>query len=238
MFAALAALCIGVSKTGFSGVGMAAIVLMAQVLPPRESTGAVLPMLILADLFAVQAYHRHADRRVVVRLLPPALLGVVSGWLLMPHIPGAGFGRMIGWLTLGLIALVLAQKLAPSVVNLAAEHPGVAWPLGWLTGSTTMLANAAGPVMTIYLLACRLPKLEFVGTGAWFFLAVNLIKVPFSASLGLINPASLNLNLCLAPAVAAGIFLGKWLLGKINQAVFEWLMIGFCLLGALRLLVR
>ena len=122
-------------------------------------------------------------------------------------------------------------------MNFAVEHPGIAWPFGWLAGSTTMIANAAGPVMTIYLLACRLPKFEFVGTAAWFFFAINLFKVPFSASLGLINGASLALNLLLAPGVIGGIFAGRWLLGKINQAVFEWLMIVFSLLGALRLVL-
>jgi uncharacterized protein len=155
----------------------------------------------------------------------------------MPYIPAKNFGPFIGWLTLALVVLVLVQKFAPRVMNLAVEHPGIAWPFGWLAGSTTMIANAAGPVMTIYLLACRLPKFEFVGTAAWFFFAINLLKVPFSASLGLINSASLKMNLWLAPAVIGGILLGRWLLGKINQAVFEWLMIVFSLLGALRLVL-
>jgi uncharacterized membrane protein YfcA len=170
-------------------------------------------------------------------MIPPALVGIVCGWLLMPHIPGQSFGLLIGWLTVALIGLVLVQKYAPRLMSFAAEHPGVAWPFGWLAGCTTMLANAAGPVMTIYLLACRLPKFEFVGTAAWFFFAVNLLKIPFSASLGLINGASLMLNLLLAPGVIAGIFAGRWLLGKINQAVFEWLMILFSLLGAFRLIL-
>ena len=88
----------------------------------------------------------------------------------MPHIPTQVFGPLIGWLTLALIALVLLQKFAPRLMNLAVEHPGIAWPFGWLAGSTTMIANAAGPVMTIYLLACRLPKFEFVGHRRLVFL--------------------------------------------------------------------
>jgi uncharacterized membrane protein YfcA len=99
-----------------------------------------------------------------------------------------------------------------------------------------MLANAAGPAMTVYLLASRLPKYEFVGTAAWFFFFINLIKVPFSASLGLITPQTLLFNLLLAPAVLIGLFCGKILLGKINQQAFEWLLIGLSLLGALRLI--
>lgn len=237
ILAVLAAIGIGMAKAGFGGLGMLAILIMARVLPARESTGAILPMLILADIFAVYAYRQHAKGGLVLRMLPPAATGIVCGWLLMPHIPTKDFGPLIGWLTLALVVLVLIQKFAPRLMNLAVEHPGIAWPFGWLAGSTTMIANAAGPVMTIYLLACRLPKFEFVGTAAWFFFAINLLKVPFSASLGLINSASLTLNLWLAPAVVAGIFAGRWLLGKINQAIFEWLMIIFSLLGALRLIL-
>jgi hypothetical protein len=237
VLSALAAIGIGMAKAGFGGLGMLAILVMARVLPPRESTGAILPMLILADVFAVHTYRQHARGSLVLRMLPPALAGIVCGWWLMPHIPAQKFGQLIGWLTIALIVLVLVQKFGPRLMNLCVEHPGIAWPFGWLAGSTTMLANAAGPVMTIYLLACRLPKFEFVGTAAWFFFVVNLLKVPFSASLGLINGASLALNLLLAPAVIAGVFAGRWLLGKINQAVFEWLMIVFSLLGALRLVL-
>jgi uncharacterized membrane protein YfcA len=236
VLAVLAAIGIGMAKAGFGGLGMLAILIMARVLPARESTGAILPMLILADIFAVYTYRRHAKGSLVLRMLPPAAAGIVCGWLLMPHIPTQVFGPLIGWLTLALIALVLLQKFAPRLMNLAVEHPGIAWPFGWLAGSTTMIANAAGPVMTIYLLACRLPKFEFVGTAAWFFFAINLLKVPFSASLGLINSASLTLNLWLAPAVIGGLVAGRWTLRKINQAVFEWLMIVFSLLGAVRLI--
>jgi len=102
---------------------------------------------------------------------------------------------------------------------------------------TTMLANAAGPIMAIYLLACRLPKMELVGTGAWFFFVVNVSKVPFSAGLGLIDGQSLLLTLVLAPLVAAGAFFGKWLLARINQALFEALLIAFTVLAAVRLLL-
>jgi uncharacterized membrane protein YfcA len=235
--AVLAAIGIGMAKAGFGGLGMLAILVMARVLPPRESTGVILPMLVLADVFAISIYHQHARGSFVARMIPPALVGIICGWLLMPHIPAQAFGPFIGWLTLALIGLVLVQKYAPKLTSLAVEHPGIAWPFGWLAGLTTMLANAAGPVMTIYLLACRLPKFEFVGTAAWFFFAVNLLKVPFSASLGLINGGSLMFNLLLAPGVIAGIFSGRWLLSKINQALFEWLMIVFSLLGALRLVI-
>jgi uncharacterized membrane protein YfcA len=152
----------------------------------------------------------------------------------MPRIEPAAFGRLMGCLTLGLLVLVVIQKFLPDLV-LRAEQRRYGWPLGWLAGATTMLANAAGPVTTIYLLACRLPKMEFVGTAAWFFLVVNVVKVPFSASLGLINRESLFLNLVLAPLIIAGVLVARYFLKKINQNAFEWIMIVFSALGALRL---
>ncbi len=232
-----AAICIGLSKTGFGGVGMLAVLLMAQVMPARESTGAVLPLLIVADIFAVRAFRQFTVWKHLAKMLPPAFLGIVSGWLLMPHLSSKIFGPLIGWMVLALIVLTIAQKLSGRLSASAAEHPSIAWPLGWTAGVTTMLANAAGAVMTVYLLACRLPKYEFVGTAAWFFFIINVIKVPFSASLGLINGSSLLLNLLLIPGILVGVAAGRFFLGKINQQVFEWLMIAFSLAGGLRLIL-
>ncbi|HEY8903240.1 MAG TPA: sulfite exporter TauE/SafE family protein, partial [Chthoniobacterales bacterium] len=114
--------------------------------------------------------------------------------------------------------------------------PMLGWVAGCVGGVTTMLANAAGPIMSIYLLACRLPKMELVGTAAWFFFVVNLSKIPFSASLGLIDHESLWLTLILAPLVIVGAASGKWLLTRINQPLFEALLIVFSVLAAIRLL--
>jgi uncharacterized membrane protein YfcA len=127
--------------------------------------------------------------------------------------------------------------MRPSLANAVSGHPAVGWLAGWFGGVTTMVANAAGPIMSIYLLACRLPKMELVGTGAWFFFVVNVSKVPFSATMGLVNAHSLLLTLILAPVVVVGAFLGRWLLLRINQALFEALLIAFTCLAAVRLLM-
>lgn len=236
IFAMLSAACLGVSKAGFGAMAIPGILLMTQVMPARESTGVILPMLILADFFAVHAFRRFTVWRLLVKILPPALLGVVIGWAIMPRIPTSFFTTVIGCIILALLLISIAQKTAPRLQEIAVDRPSVTWPLGLLAGISTMLANAAGPAMTVYLLASRLPKYEFVGTAAWFFLFINMSKVPFSVSLGLITPQTLLFNLLLAPAVLMGLFSGKFLLGKINQTAFEWLLISLSLLGALRLI--
>lgn len=238
ILAACAAVSVGLSKSGFGGMGMVAVLLMAEAMPPRESTGAILPLLIVADLFAVQAFRRHAVFAHVVRLVPPALVGIVTGYFLMPLVPADAFGRFIGWLTLLLTALVIVQQRSKALANVAMHHPAIAWPTGWLAGVTTMMANAAGAVMTLYLLACRLGKMEFVGTAAWYFLIINVLKIPFSASLGLVTWDSLKTNILLVPAVLIGIILGRFFLHRIAQKPYEILLLGFSAAAAIRLILK
>src|SRR5262245_6284857 len=127
LLAFAAAVGIGMAKAGFGGLGMVAILIMARVLPARESTGAILPMLILADVFAVYTYRAHAKGSLVLRMLPPALVGIICGWLLMPHIPAKNFGPFIGWLTLALVVLVLVQKLDRKSTRLNSSHLGISY---------------------------------------------------------------------------------------------------------------
>ena len=116
-------------------------------------------------------------------------------------------------------------------------HLAGAAAIGVLAGFTTLVANAAGPLMAIYLLTMRLPKLEYVGTAAIFFCLLNLFKLPFMMNLGLVTTASLAFNLLLAPLVLLGAFAGRWLLGLINQRVFEELVLGLSAVAGLLLLV-
>jgi uncharacterized membrane protein YfcA len=240
--AALAAACIGMSKAGFSGVGMVNIAVMAAIMPARQSTGVILPMLILADCCAINSFRQHAVWAEIRRVLPAALLGVVAGTLIMHRFSGPDapsdtvFRRIIGAIILFLTLLQYLRRAQPAwFVKMPSGAP-LAWGMGGLTGVTTMLANAAGPVMTIYLLIVRLPKYELVGTAAWIFLLLNLCKLPFSYGLGLIGANSLHLNLCLAPAVVAGVILGKWLLKFVSQRWFEEIALLFAIVASARLL--
>jgi uncharacterized membrane protein YfcA len=234
--ALVAAACVGLTKTGFGGLGIVAVLLFATIFPAKASTGALLPLMIFGDLIGVYFYRGHANWPDLIRLLPATLAGIVCGWWLMPHIPDHEFIVFLGWLILGLMALTVMQRRFPRVLLSAVEHPLLGLVAGWATGLATMLANAAGAITAFYFLARRMDKMTFVGTAAWFYLVVNLSKVPFSIQLGLLTPGSLKFDLMLLPAVAVGAVAGRLLLRRVPQRFFEWITILLATAAALRLI--
>jgi uncharacterized protein len=234
---ALGALGIGLNKGGLTGLGILFVVLFAMALPARASTGLVLPLLLVGDVCAIIIYRRVVVWPVFFRLLPPTLAGVVLGYFAFNYISAKEFGPLIGWIVMALVAVqVVRETLGTRLDRLFHSHVfGAA--MGVLAGATTMIANAAGPVANLYFLSIRLPKLNLIGTSAWFFFAVNCSKVPFSAHLGLINHESLHLTLLLAPLVVVGIFIGRWLASIMPQKTFEWFLLVCTFLGALQLII-
>ena len=170
----------------------------------------------------------------MIRTLPPALVGVAAGWWVMGRIPASSFGPIIGGTVLVLAALQALRDWKPGLWQSVPHSRGFAWTMGFIAGVTTMVANAAGPVMGLYLLAVALPKDAFVGTAAWFFLLINLLKVPFSAQLGLITPATLAFNALIIPAIAAGLFLGRAAVARLPQKAFDTLVLAFAVIASLR----
>ncbi len=240
---AVAAVIIGIAKAGIPGAGTISIAIFAAVLPARASTGAILLLLIVADVFAVIAYRRHANWRALVRLVPSVIVGILVGVVFLAFADDFWVKRSIGVILLGVIAITLwrRRRVTPSPPPGKGSDAGVkrvaATVYGTLGGFTTMVANAAGPVMSMYFLAARFPVKEFLGTAAWFFAIVNVAKVPFSIGLGLITPPGLLLDLVLVPAVVAGALAGRWIAARIDQLLFERLVIGFTIVGAAYLLL-
>jgi uncharacterized membrane protein YfcA len=169
-------------------------------------------------------------------MLPPACLGVIGAALFMRGLSEAVYKPIIGSIILTLTALQFVNLQRPDWFGSVPHARWFAWTLGLLAGAATMLANAAGPVFSIYCLAVGLPKLELVATGAWFFLIVNAFKVPFSAALGLIHGQTLLLNVVLSPMVGVGLLAGRWLTRRIPQQLFDRLLLAFAAVAALRLI--
>ena len=233
---AIAAFGIGITKSGFSGVSMVHDILFAFVFGARNSTGIVLPMLIAGDIFAMSVYGKHANWRYVRRMMLPTLIGVVIGWLMMFRLPEAYYRPLIGTIIFGLTVLQIIRLWKEEWLADVPHAAWFAWSMGILVGLTTMLANAAGPVFGLYLLAIGLPKLEFVGTAAWFFLLLNIVKIPFSWSLGLIRFDTLALNAMLMPLIALGLWVGTRIIRVIPQRLFDSLILVLTGVASFRLL--
>ena len=258
----VASLC-GIAKTALPGAATIAVALCTAVMPAKESTGAILLMLMTGDLLAVWSYRRDADFHMLRRLVPAVLTGVGAGALFLHLASNDSTRRLIGAVLLLLVAITLAQRRSasrapddasaarapspPAPTPAAREEPGApAAPAagsrsarliyGGLAGFTTMVANAGGPVTSMYFLACRYPVKAFLGTTAWFFFLVNLVKLPFSVSAGLVNATTLSLTGIAAPAVIASALAGRRLAERMDQRVFEPIIIALTIVSALPLL--
>jgi uncharacterized membrane protein YfcA len=234
--AIIGALGVGVAKSGFSGVSLLHVLIFASLFTAKESTGVVLPMLIVGDVCAVFIFRRHARWEQIRRLLPPTALGVIIGAFLVRLISEAQFKPVIGAVILTLTALQLLRLFRPQLFEHVPHRLWFAWTMGLAAGVTTMLANAAGPITALYLLAISLPKFELVGTSAWLFLVINCFKVPFSVALGLIHRDTLLLNAVLIPAILCGLFAGRWFVTRLPQRLFDTLLLAFAGFAAARML--
>jgi uncharacterized membrane protein YfcA len=243
--AALAGLLIGVAKTGVPGFGILAVPLMVLAVgDARHAAAWLLPLLCLADLFAIAAYRRHAQARRLFGLLPWVLGGIGLGAITLAA-PERALRLLVAAIVIVMIAIRWLRGRAPAAAGGAAAATAPAPPDRWWqaagygvsAGFATTVANAAGPVMNLYLLARRLPKHEFVATGAWFFFVVNLVKVPIYAGHGLIGRRSLLFDLALAPSVIAGALVGRTLLRRLPQDIFDRLVMTLTVAAAALLLL-
>jgi uncharacterized protein len=236
---ALGAFLVGLSKTGIPGLGILNVAIFAVVFPARESVGLVLVILICGDLVAVTTYRRDASWSHLIRLFPWAAAGVIGGYFALGRVDDNQMRHLIGIILLSLVVFQYIRSRRPAAPDgeVPPPAPWLAPIAGIMAGFTTMVANAAGPVMVLYLLAMRLPKILFVGTAAWYFLVLNIFKLPFSASLGLINPVSLSVALWLSPFAVLGALIGRPIIAHLNQRLFEQIALGLTF-GAALLMMR
>jgi hypothetical protein len=225
----------------------------------KESVGAMLPMLLLGDVFAVIYWHRKAQWKILRQIIPPAAAGIVLGWLVLrgirlpiPVLFGGSAGihwlivpgisdpvlkRTLGGIVVGLVTLQVMRDYGALADRRVPHHWAFAWIMGGLAGVVTMLTNAAGPIVIIFLLAMDLDRFQFIGTIAWYFLLLNAFKVPFFVREEMINGASLLFNLKLAPVVLAGGVVGLFAPKYIPEKPFRWTIIVLAAAAGLKLLI-
>ena len=216
----IAALSIGMSKIGVQGIMLMIVPFMAMAFGAKESTGVILPMLCMADIISVAYYKRIADWKIVAKLLPTAILGFFLAIGVDNLIPAGQFRQLMGW-TLMLALIVMFWKIFGKE-NRWMHKWWYAALFGLLGGFTTMIGNAAGPVMSVYLLSMRKEKMEYIGINAWFFLVVNLLKVPLQAFVWEnITWQSFSLNLLMLPVIGIGAFLGIRIIKLFPEKAFR-----------------
>jgi uncharacterized membrane protein YfcA len=228
----------GLSKTGISGAAVLTVAIFANTLPALESTGALLPLLVCGDIFGVAFFRKHANWPHLWKLCPWVAAGILAGYFALGRVSNLQVQRLIGAILLVIVGLSFWRLRRADDANSLVPHSWwFAALTGLVAGFTTMVANAAGPVMVLYFLAIGLPKLAFVGTGAWFFMLVNALKLPFSYHLGLITRHSLLLDSILLIPLLPGALLGPVILRRLNQKAFERMVLTLTALAGVRLVL-
>lgn len=231
------AMLIGLSKVGVPGVSLFVVPVLALIFGGKASTGILLPVLMMADWFGVGYYHRHAQWKYLLKLFPWSFAGIGIALWVGEVIDDAWFKNIIAILVFICIGLLLWKDVKKGV-DIFPDTWWFAAAMGILGGFATMIGNVAGPIFAIYLLAMHLPKNNFIGTGAWFFLITNLVKFPLHIFVWkTIDLQTLLLDVTLFPGIAAGALFGVWLIKKIPDKTYRFFVIIITAISALLLLI-
>jgi uncharacterized membrane protein YfcA len=237
VLAALCAVMIGMAKTGINALGTLVVPLMAYIFGGMPSSGLVLPMLVMADIFGVVYYHRSAHWKTLLKVLPWAFIGIFAGLLTGKKISPGQFKHLIGILVIvSLLVMVWLEIRKSANRNYIPNNIWIAIPFGIMGGFSTMIGNAAGPIMGVYLLSMNLQKNTFIGTTAWFFFTVNVFKMPLQIwGWHNITTKTLDFNLMLFPAIALGAFAGIKLVRLFPESAYRWFIVAATFVSALAL---
>jgi len=237
ILAFLAAFIIGVSKSGVKGTALVAVTFMALAFETKASTGLIVPLFIVGDIFAVIYYNRHTQWKYIIRFLPWVVTGVVIGNFIGKDLDEATFKIGMAIVILGSVIMMYWWDRRKSKV--VPTHWAFAGIMGLLAGITTMIGNLAGSFANIFFLAMRLPKNEFIGTAAWLFFIINIFKLPFHIwSWGTITSETLLFDLKLVPAIVLGLFGGVRLIKIIKEDFYRKMILVLTALGAIVILFR
>ena len=228
---------IGMSKVGVPGVSMIVVPALAFIFGAKQSTGVLLPILMMADIFGVAYYRRHANWNHLIKVLPWAVVGLLIALWIGEIVNDKQFKNLIAILVFLSIGLMLWQDKRKGT-QLFPDKWWFAASMGILGGFATMIGNVAGPVFAIYLLAMHLPKNSFIGTGAWFFMIINFSKFPLQLFVWKnINTETLMIDLITLPAIALGAFIGFKVVKIIPENTYRGFVIAITVISAFLLLL-
>ena len=228
----IASFIIGLSKAGLKGIDMMNVTIMAIVFGGKASTGIVLPLLCAADIMAVIYYKRHVQWPQFWKIIPWMMAGVLMGVWLGKDLNEALFRKLMALIIIFTVVMMLVMEVRKTVI--VPSNKMFVAGTGLAAGFATMLGNLAGAFSNIYFLAMRMTKNDFIGTAAWVFLVINLFKLPFQVIYWKnINLASLQTDLFLLPAMAAGFVAGLGIVARIRDDNYRKVVIVLTMLGAI-----
>lgn len=233
----LCAVILGMAKAGIQGLGILTVPIFAYLFGAKNSTGILLPIICFADAMAIMYYRRDLQLKNIFKLLPWTLAGLVLALLVDHLIPPTAFKQLMAFcVLLGLLVMFWSER--KDQISSITTSFWYAPLFGLMVGFATMIGNAAGPILTVYLLSMRLPKYEFVSTAAWFIMFVNLLKVPLQVFVwDNISFKVFVLDLYTIPFLAIGAFMGFKLVKIIPEKLFRQLMIILTVASAAMLLL-
>jgi len=237
MIAMTGALCMGLSKGGLKGLGIITVALMAIVYGAKNSTGVLIPILIIGDILAVVYYNKHCKWSYLKKFLPAMLVGVLIGVWVGKDLPEVQFKR---WMAIIILISVV-------IMFWRDRKPDQQFPQNWLFGGsaglaagfTTMIGNLAGAFANLFFLATNLPKNEIIGTAGWLFFIINVFKLPFHIFIWeTVSMESLKLDLPLIPATVIGFVLGVKLVSYINEKMYRNFLLVATAIGAIVIFLK
>ena len=228
---------LGLSKSGIKGIGIIIVIILAFVFGEKASTGILLPMLIVADIFAVTYYYHHVKWHIIKKLIPWMIVGVLVGVWVGNDISEVVFKRLMAVIIIVSVLIMFYTENRKSANVPKNKIFGIV--MGFLAGFTTMIGNLAGPISNIYFLAIRFPKNEFIGTAAWLFFIINVFKLPFHILVWkTVTTETLVLNSVLIPPVIIGFFLGARIVRLISNVNYRRFILVVTALGGVIMLFR
>ena len=237
LLGALASFILGVAKGGIKGLGVLVVSLMVLAFDAKSATGLLVPLLIAGDILAVMYFKKHVKVKYLWQFIPPMIIGLLVAVYFGNDWDEAIFKKWISIIILGSTLYIFWFEFRPTKKIIVSQK--FSFITGFTAGFTTMIGNLAGPFSNLFFLSTGLPKNEIVGTGAWVFFIVNLLKLPFHIfTWETINLETFYIDLQFLPFIFLGFFAGIRLLKLFDESMFRKFLLASTALGALLILIK
>ena len=233
--AVVAATTVGFTIAGVAGFGggVVALPVLVWVFGIREA----IPILAISQLFSTTSrvwLHRSNVNWPVVRsfALGAVPMSVVGSFIFIA-IDTAVLVRILGVMML----LFVVYSHLPVGRDFTMKLWGFA-PLGAATGFGSAFLGIPGPFAVLFYLAYGLAASAYIGTSSLGMALIQVPKLIIFGTGGLLTVRILLLGLGLGVIAAVTAYLGRWILRRVPERVFPWIITTMLLVSGVVLLIR